>query len=280
MAKQIKDITAAASGMPSFGSMLRKYRTSSGVSQKELARRLETSPVTISNWENDRNRPDLDTTRLLCTMFSIPVADLLGLPSSAEYSQQEDELIKQYRQLTTSNQWTVRRITGALLQKQQDVHELNLAENYFVLGHYDTPAAAGPGTPFGDDDTPEYRFVRRNSYNSAADAIIRVSGRSMEPYYHDGDSVYIEYTEAARDGEDVICSTADGAVIKRYQGGKLYSLNADLPFGEKYEDDNVRILAKVLGVVGKDDLASEEDIPLLEELMADDVKAFEKEHAY
>jgi len=280
MAKQTKAVKPDVVGeTPTFGSILREYRMRGGVSQKELARKLETTAVTIGNWEKDRNKPDIDTTRQLCTMFRIPVAELLGLPSNVDYARQEDELLKQYRQLTPVNQWTVMRVTKALLQEQQDARERELAEKYFVTGHYDTPAAAGAGTPFADEK-PEYWFIRKNSFNTAADAVIGVSGRSMEPYYHDGDSVYIQFTETARDGDDVICSTADGAVIKRYQGGKLYSLNTDLPFGEKYEDDNVRILARVLGIVGQDDIPAEEDIPLLEELLAEDVKAFEKAHAY
>ncbi len=267
-----------AQGKPTFGAVLQEYRMKNGVSQKDLARALSTTAVTVGNWETDKSRPDIDAIRRLCAMFRIPVADLFGLPTNVDYAEREDDLVRQYRKLSAVNRWTVRRVVSSLLQEQQDAHERDLEENFFVLRHYDTPAAAGPGTPFGDEETPEYRFVRRNGFNGKADAIIRVSGSSMEPYYHDGDSVYIQYAESARDGDDVVCSTADGAVIKRYRGGRLYSLNDALPFGEKYEDDNVRILARVLAVVAEDDLAAKEDIPLLEELLADEVKAFEQAH--
>lgn len=67
--------------------------------------------------------------------------------------------------------------------------------------------------------------------STAADSIDRVSGASMEPLYHDGDLVYIQFTNGDSDGDDVVCTTADGAVIKRVKKHKLYSLNKALPYG-------------------------------------------------
>ena len=76
----------------------------------------------------------------------------------------------------------------------------------------------------------------------------------------------------------MICSTADGAVIKQLIGHKLYSLNKSLPYGDKTEDDHVKIVGVVIGRVNDSDLASEEDIPVLEEVKAADVRAFRQKH--
>ena len=270
--------TAAGAKDPfSFGEVLRSYRTKANLTQQGLADKLHIAKTSVRNWEQEKTQPDLGIIRELCSILGLSAAEIIGVSDPSEYTHGEKDLIGQYRQLNIANQRTVERVVDSILQEQRDTRERDLAENFFVLTHYDTPAAAGVGTPFGDD-TAEYWFVRKNGFNTCADAIIGVSGRSMEPYYHDGDSVYVEYADAAQDGDDVVCSTADGAVIKRFQRGKLYSLNADMPFGERFEDDNVRILARVLGIVGKDDMASAEDIPLLEELLADEVSTFEKEH--
>jgi len=48
----------------------------------------------------------------------------------------------------------------------------------------------------------------------------------MEPKYRDGDMVYVKYCDSADDGDDVICSTSDGAVIKHKKDNKIYSLNS------------------------------------------------------
>ncbi len=97
--------------------------------------------------------------------------------------------------------------------------------------------------------TARVYVYKENGYNESADALIRVSGASMEPQYHNGDLVYVKYTQSVEDGDIVICSTADGAVIKQMLNHKLYSLNKALPYGEKSEDDHVTIVGKVLGKV-------------------------------
>ena len=44
------------------------------------------------------------------------------------------------------------------------------------------------------------------------------------------------------------------------------SLNPNLPFGEKSEDDYVKIEGVVLGIVDMDDIAGKEDSAALEEI--------------
>lgn len=59
---------------------------------------------------------------------------------------------------------------------------------------------------------------------------------------------------------------------------KLYSLNKALPYGEKCEDDHVTVVGKVLGRVNAWDMASEDDIPVLEEVKSADVRAFKQKY--
>ena len=81
-----------------------------------------------------------------------------------------------------------------------------------------------------------------------------------------------KYTQSVEDGDIVICSTADGAVIKQMLNHKLYSLNKALPYGEKSEDDHVTIVGKVLGKVSPLELPADDDIHLLEEVKAQEVR--------
>ena len=59
---------------------------------------------------------------------------------------------------------------------------------------------------------------------------MRVKGKSMEPVYRNGESVYVQYTDSAVIGEDVICSSRAGIHIKRLGENGVYSLNKDYPF--------------------------------------------------
>ena len=268
-----------AESISTFGSVLREYRKKAGLSQQELATMMKSTRNTVTNWEIDKSKPDIDTTKELCVLLGIPISELMGLPQASAPSQHEFSLLKQYRQLSNVGKHTVDAMVSTMLKEEQEARDRQLLESYFLLDCYDTPAAAGPGCMFADQETPDYCFVRKNKFNTKADAVIRISGRSMEPFYHDGDSVYIVYTQSAEEGDDVVCSTSDGAVIKRFKDGKLYSLNTNLPYGEKYEDDHVRIVGRVLGIVSPDEVPAKDDIPVLEELLADDIRDFlEKNH--
>ena len=118
---------------------------------------------------------------------------------------------------------------------------------------------------------------KKNRLSTEADTLIRVSGRSMEPVYHNGDLVYVKYTKDVENNDIVICSSADGAVIKRMYDNKLYSLNPQYPYGEKSEDDHVQVVGKVLGTVSADEIPDAEDVAILRELKAEELYEFERE---
>lgn len=271
----LPNTTKPTADTQSFGAVLRKYRSRHDMNQPKLAEILGVSRNTIINWEADKCRPDFDSIRELSTMLGIPLYELFGLTNDAMPTPHENILLEQYRQLSAVGQKVVDKVISSMLAEEIDARDAYLQEKFFVLPLESTPAAVGPGCTF-NDAPPEYRFIKENGYNRAADALIRVSGASMEPHYHDGDMVYIKYTNAADDGDDVICSTADGAVIKRVRNHKLYSLNRDLPFGEKSEDDHVVILGRVLGIVSEEDFPNEADIQTLEELKSQEIREFDR----
>ena len=257
----------------SIGKVLQKYRKLAGLSQPDLAQKMQVTRNTITNWETDKNRPDLDQTITLCGMLGIPASELLGTPDEVMQSGMEHQLIADFRLLSPVSKKVVSNLVAGLAREEEATRVEELRRSHFILAMYSSPLAAGTGIE-ADNEPPEYVFARRTAANSKADAIARVSGRSMEPLYHDGDLLYIQYTDSVDDGEDAACSTEDGLVVKRCRNHKLYSLNADYPFGDKPEDFSVKVLGRVLGVVGQDDIADGQTSDELEEVMADDVKAF------
>lgn len=262
---------------PSFGTVLRKYRNKSEMSQPKLAEIMNVSRNTITNWENDKCRPEVDSIRTLCTTLGIPLYELFGLSNTSMPSPHENILLSQYRQLSPVGRKVIDRTIHSMLEEEMDARDRYLDESFNIIPLESTPAAAGLGCDF-IDIPPEYVFIRKNGYNESADALIRVSGASMEPAYYDGDLVCVKYTQDVEDGDIVICSTADGAVIKQMMNHRLYSLNRALPYGDKNEDDHVTVVGKVLGRVNARDLANEEDIPILEEIKSADVRAFKQKY--
>lgn len=54
-----------------IGKQIKKYRTDRKLSQDALAERIFVSRQTISNWENDKNYPDMKSLLLLSSLFNV-----------------------------------------------------------------------------------------------------------------------------------------------------------------------------------------------------------------
>ena len=54
-----------------IGRQIRKYRQELNMSQEELADHVFVTRQTVSNWENDKNYPDINSLLLLSSLFGI-----------------------------------------------------------------------------------------------------------------------------------------------------------------------------------------------------------------
>ena len=54
-----------------IGNKIKKYRESFKLSQEELADKIFVTRQTISNWETDKNYPDIKSISLLCNLFDV-----------------------------------------------------------------------------------------------------------------------------------------------------------------------------------------------------------------
>ena len=60
-----------------IGNQIKKYRNGLGLSQEELADKIFVTRQTISNWENEKNYPDIRSLVMLSTLFDISLDDLV-----------------------------------------------------------------------------------------------------------------------------------------------------------------------------------------------------------
>lgn len=260
-----------------FGEVLKKYRKSAGCTQQQLAEMLGVSRNTVILWENNTVRPDVETIQSIAEITGVPLYELFGLPSM-EPDRSEKKIVFLYRQLSPENQKMAQGILKSMVRAEEEQNMASVDTNTYKFVELEpTSAAAGAGCPFGNDK-PDYRFVKKNEVNETADALIAVSGRSMEPRYRDGDLVYFRFSSTADDGQDVICTTNDGAVIKHKIGNRLYSLNAEFPYGEKNDDDHVQIEGVVLGIANPADFAQKKDLDALEDAMHDKIADFKEKY--
>ena len=60
-----------------LGKQIRKYRNELSLSQDDLAERIFVSRQTISNWENDKSYPDVNSLVLLSEVFATSIDNLI-----------------------------------------------------------------------------------------------------------------------------------------------------------------------------------------------------------
>lgn len=81
-----------------FGEKIKEARKIKGLTQKQLATKIGAKHNSVSDWENNKNKPDPDTIEFLCGVLEITPNYLLTAESD-DFSSTEKSVIKKYRNL-------------------------------------------------------------------------------------------------------------------------------------------------------------------------------------
>ena len=261
-----------------FGTVLKEARKNAGLLQKDVAKALSIHRATYIAWENDKFKPDADLIPDLCRLLGISVSTLYG-EEKEENAFRLQKLITSFRQLDESDQGLALRLVQAIAQERLEKKLATLRDEFMILPNQPGAVAAGVGYEVPSLH-PEPCFVRKNSKSVQSDAMVRVDGDSMEPVYHDGDLLYFRWARTAYPKQDVVCSSADGMIVKRLSPeNTLYSVNPERPF-INYEDKNVRIVGVVTGVAEESDFPDEKEEPLLSQVFEKELREFEEEYQH
>lgn len=81
-----------------IGNRIRRYRKESGLTQEQLAKRINVTKSRVSNWEQGINRPDADIIGNICRALKVSPSDLLDVHlTDDELNTYEKKVIKAYR---------------------------------------------------------------------------------------------------------------------------------------------------------------------------------------
>lgn len=240
----------------SYAEIIRSRRRMKGLSQEDLGSRVSVRKNAVGAWESGRSRPDLSSIPVICETLGISLEEFFGVPVMRETDTPE-EFTDRYAALTDYHRQIVLKQMDTLLEMQKPAV---IAKRKMIrLFRNNLSACAGPSYAIGDTNGEEI-WIEETPLTAQADEIIRVSGDSMEPEFHDGDQVLVHHTSSVRPGEIGIFTNGDAGYIKVYQKDGLHSLNPAYPTMSFGDGDEVRCIGKVLGIAGKELFARRNEI--------------------
>ena len=226
-----------------IGAIISEARIALGLSQSELAGRLSMAGVEVTNqavskWGKNQTQPNAKQLLILCAVLGIE--DVLGEFTKGRYgcwtglnSEGRKKMEEYHRLLTESEKYSSR---------QREAKKLR------TIPLYSLAVSAGTGQ-FLDGENYEMVEVGED-VPEGANFGVRVAGDSMEPEYHDGQTVWVRQQRSLMTGETGIFLYDGCAYLKQLKAGAgcmlLHSLN------RKYKDIAVspelqlRVLGKVL----------------------------------
>ena len=250
-----------------YGDTIRKYRIKKGLNQPQLAKLVGVSSGAVPNWEVGRTRPDTNYIPAICKALDISIATFFGEPTrETDLPASERQLLRNYRILTGQNQRFLVNMINTMIENEDAVLRERCENGFEFMRHGDLRASAGTGYDLSDDSEAEYVYVRVSREACRADEIITVSGNSMEPTFHHGDDLFVEYTPTLTPGEIGVFIAAGEGYVKEYREDGLHSLNPNYPVMKYNENDDVRCVGRVLGVVGKDQYATKLELEIIEDI--------------
>jgi CI repressor len=246
-----------------IGNQIKVFRKSTGLTQDELAQKLNTTKQTISRYEKGDRKANQDMLFSLCDIFGVSIDDFF--PSTNENSTtptaSPDSLTQQITdkvvQLTPDNKKIVLRTSEELLESQNEEEtKINeVSENIIRLDDYRQTTyrrvtgvvSAGSGSMQDDDLDMEVSFYE-DEIPDDYDAIAYVVGNSMEPKIKNGDYLFIKNTPQV-DYNTIGIFQVDGAnYVKKLRQGYLESLNPDYEDIHLDENNDIRTIGEVVSV--------------------------------
>ena len=244
--------------MDSLAQNIKYYRKLSGLTQKELAKKLSVAPTAISAWEVGRNQPLMNNIEQMSAIFGIKKSLLLGEDFSSHVDKATSPIQSIYDQLAPPRQGKVLTFAERQLdeQKNEDKTKINeVSENIIRLDDYRQTTyrrvtgvvSAGSGSMQDDDLDMEVSFYE-DEIPDDYDAIAYVVGNSMEPKIKNGDYLFIKNTPQI-DYNTIGIFQVDGAnYVKKLRQGYLESLNPDYEDIHLDESNDIRIIGEVISI--------------------------------
>ncbi|MCF0137116.1 MAG: helix-turn-helix domain-containing protein [Oscillospiraceae bacterium] len=228
-----------------IGEILTSKRKELGLSQAELAQRLCDDGISVTNqaiskWENGSTLPNAK--QFLCVCRALGIEDICGVFLGGNTGGILDGLSSAGRKKVMEYIQLLRDSGKYEFVPERARKELR------TLPLYTLPVSAGTGQ-FLDGEDYEMTEVG-DEVSRSANFGVRVSGDSMEPRFHDGQTVWVRQQRSLMTGDIGIFLYDGSAYLKQLTAGDemllLHSLNPAYPDIPVSPELPLRVLGKVI----------------------------------
>lgn len=101
--------------MKDFGQRLLQYRRKAGMSQEDLAEKVDVSRQTLSKWETGQSLPDAEKIQTVCEVLSITPNELLNYSSKVEKSHMKETEKRDAQNIIFDLFWLAMFVCGSLI---------------------------------------------------------------------------------------------------------------------------------------------------------------------
>lgn len=231
-----------------FGNRLKQARENKGYNQKQFADRLGVTPTRLNYWEKDKREPDVAIIKQIAQILDVSSDWLIGnnlINVDITLSANEKQHIKKYRSLDHYGRKAVDSLMDIELERCSVVVEL---PRLITLPMADLPASAGTGQWLDENGHFEDIDVIDTPQARTANIIIKVSGDSMEPLYHDGDALLVQRKAEVEQGEIGVFIIDGCGYIKKLGHNELISVNPEYDNITLTSDNAAVCFGKVVGL--------------------------------
>lgn len=222
-----------------FSDNLKYLREKNNMDQIELATKLgRKSTSSISEWEKGKYQPKAGVLSDIAHIFNVNLDDLMNkdLRNENETSSSNPDILSIFNQLNLKRRRTVLKFAVKQLdeQRQENKNVITFPNKHNTTTiEVDGVLSAGVGEYLDDNNEP-FSVTVPAPVPDNYDYAFKINGSSMEPYYHDGQVVFIKKVGQYRDGQTVAAIYDGCAYLKRLAVdddgyATLVSLNPDYP---------------------------------------------------
>ena len=193
--------------------------------------------------------PQIDTIKAIARALECTLEDFDDNSNLKNYSAVEKKLIADYRKLDDHSKEVVQVVIRKELERNipsEPNYDNIIPIKKYQVPYYDMPVSAGTGNPL-DEEYPENIDLAEQP-PKGTDFIVRVSGDSMEPTYHDGDKLFVKEQPSIEVGDIGIFVVNGNAYVKELGIDKLISHNEKYPDIIINEYITSKCCGKVLGI--------------------------------